>query len=230
MRGITSKRHIPAHAGTKWHKVAQGGTKRAAQGGTKWHKVAQGGSWWPKAARLGGAGSPLEERPAIGRLPGAAPARLPLKGDCLRAASAEPAPTRPPRAPHHGPGLGRIPTLRDYCGTRFPTSPCPPPPKGRRGDASRRRLFSLSAPGGGEGRGEVGDSFGPCAIRRRERDATGYDSIRSDSALERHADGAAEEGGQAGAFARDRREAVEEVRLDGVFFRDVGDRDEILAL
>ena len=38
----------------------------------------------------------------------------------------------------------------------MPTSPCPPPPGGRRGNADGTGFFSLSAPGGGEGRGEVG--------------------------------------------------------------------------
>ena len=38
----------------------------------------------------------------------------------------------------------------------MPTSPCPPPPGGRRGNTSGAGGVSLSAPGGGEGRGEVG--------------------------------------------------------------------------
>ena len=102
MHGNALKRHIPAYAGTKWHKVAQGGTKRAVQGGTKWHKVAQGGPSRPKVARPGGGRRPLDARPAASRLPDAAPARLFLKGNGLRAASAKPALIRPRRAPHHG--------------------------------------------------------------------------------------------------------------------------------
>ena len=41
------KRHIPAYAGTRWHKVGQGGTNerhKVAQSGTKWHKAAQAGT------------------------------------------------------------------------------------------------------------------------------------------------------------------------------------------
>ena len=53
------------------------------------------------------------------------------------------------------------PTVPDRRGLPPPTSPCPPPPKGRRGDASGAGFVSLSAPGGGEGRGEVGE--GGCA-------------------------------------------------------------------
>ena len=79
---------------------------KAAHSGLRRHKVAQSGTRRLMVARLGGGRSPSDERPAIRRLPGAAPARQSRRGGGLRAASAEPAPARQPRAPHHGAGPG----------------------------------------------------------------------------------------------------------------------------
>jgi len=47
--------------------------------------------------------------------------------------------------------------LSDLTGSRRSHLPLPPPPR-RRGNAGGAALLSLSAPGGGEGRGEVGES------------------------------------------------------------------------
>ena len=73
-----------------------------------------------------------------------------------------------------------VPDHRAPDGSHLPLSPSP-----RRAEGGRRwrRPFSLSAPGGGEGRGEVGDS-GPHRMRDRDDAATGHDAVRSESALE----------------------------------------------